>query len=235
MNTYIAVDIEATGLDPKREKILEIGALRVREGRIEETFHTLVNPYRPLPEHIVRLTGITQEMVKDSPDIGQTIPAFLAFCQELPLLGHRILFDYSFLKRAAVNTGVQWEREGMDTLTLCRKFMPLQEKKTLSDACMYYQVEGGDWHRALSDAQRTHLLYQKLKERHESACPGDFQPKLLIYHVKREQPASKRQKERLQELLKYHKIEAPMQIDHLTRNEASRLTDQILSAYGRMV
>ena len=109
-NSYVAVDLETTGLDPKMEKITEIGAIRVRDGVVEKEFHTLVNPRRPLSERIVELTGITDEMVADCPDVGEVIGGFLEFCEGLPLLGHRILFDYSFLKRAAVNSGVEWER-----------------------------------------------------------------------------------------------------------------------------
>lgn len=233
VNSYIAIDLETTGLDPKRDKIIEIGALRVSDGQIQETFHTLVNPRRPLRAEIIELTGITDEMVSGSPDTEQVIPRLLDFCGELPLLGHRILFDYSFLKRAAVNRGQKWERSGVDTLMLCRKFMPPQEKKTLLSACAFYAVEGEGWHRALADACRTHGLYQKLKERYGSDNEEVFQAKELVYQVKRQQPALKRQKERLQELLKYHRIEAPVQIDYLTRNEASRLTDQILAAYGK--
>lgn len=234
VNSYVAIDLETTGLNPKREKIIEIGALRVVEGKIQETFQTLVNPRRHLRAEITELTGITDEMLSESPDVDQVILKLLDFCQGFPLLGHRVLFDYSFLKRAAVNSGRPWERDGVDTLVLCRRFMPPKEKKTLLSACAFYQVEGEGWHRALADACRTHGLYQKLKALYGKEEEEAFQAKKLVYQVKREQPASKRQKERLQELLKYHRIEAPVQIAYLTRNEASRLTDQILSAYGRI-
>lgn len=233
LDSYIAIDIETTGLDPKKEKITEIGALRVREGKTEAEFHRLVNPRRPLSERITQLTGITDEMVADSPGIEAVIGELVAFCQELPLLGHRVIFDYSFLKKAAVNQGIDWERDGMDTLTLCRSFMPGDESKTLSSACRFYHVDPGTSHRALADAYAAHFLYQELKKQYGAAQGERFQVKKLIYKVKREQPATKRQKERLQELLKYHKIEAPVQIDHMTRNEASRLTDEIVSRYGR--
>ena len=234
VNSYLAVDLETTGLDPKREKSIEIGALRVLDGQVQETFHTLINPRRKLRSETIELTGITDEMVALAPDIEEVIGRFLSFSQEIPLVGHRILFDYSFLKRAAVNQGLKWEREGVDTLELCRALMPPEKKKSLLAACAYYKVEGGGWHRALADAWRTHELYQKLMTGHGTEHPERFLAKRLSYPVKREQPASKRQKERLQELLKYHRIEAPVQIDYLTRNEASRLTDQVISAYGRL-
>ncbi len=234
INSYIAIDTETTGLNPKKEKITEVGALRVRDGKPEAEFHTLVNPRRPLSQHIIQLTGITDQMVADCPGVEEVIGELVDFCQELPLLGHRILFDYSFLKRAAVNQGITWEREGIDTLTLCRAFMPEEESKTLPCACRFYHVDPGTSHRAMSDAYAAHFLYQELKKCYGAKQPERFLSKRLICQVKREQPASKRQKERLQELLKYHKIKAPVQIEHLTRNEASRLTDEIISKYGRI-
>ena len=234
VNAYVAIDVETTGLNPKKEKIIEIGALRVREGKVEEEFHRFVHPRRALDERIAALTKITDDMVKDSPGIEEIIGEVVEFCQDLPILGHQVMFDYRFLKRAAVNQGIEWEREGIDTLKLCRIFMPEGESKALPQACRYYQVDMGDNHRALSDAYGAHALYQELVRRYQDKEPQRFCAVRLNYKVKREQPASKRQKERLQELLKYHKIKSPVQIGHLTRNEASRLTDEAISKYGRI-
>ena len=80
----------------KREKIIEIGALRVLDGQVQETFHTLINPRRKLRSETIELTGITDEMVALAPDIEEVIGRFLTFSQEIPLVGHRILFDHSF-------------------------------------------------------------------------------------------------------------------------------------------
>ena len=99
-NSYIALDLETTGLEARLEKITEIAALRVVDGRVEERFVTLVNPMRQLGERIRELTGITDDMVKDAPVIGDIIGDVVRFCGNLPLLGHNILFDYAFLKRA---------------------------------------------------------------------------------------------------------------------------------------
>lgn len=76
-------------------------------------------------------------MVENAPDIGDEIGEFLDFCGQLPLLGHHVIFDYSFLKRAAVNQGLEFERTGLDTLQLCRRFMPQEEKKNLEAACRF--------------------------------------------------------------------------------------------------
>ena len=90
---------------------------------------TLINPGRPISEKITQLTGITDEMVRTAPLMENVIGELLAFCGGLPLLGHNILFDYRFLKQAAVNSQLECEFEAVDTLTLCRHLMPPDEKK----------------------------------------------------------------------------------------------------------
>ncbi len=232
--SYIAVDVETSGLNPKLDRIIEAGAVRVEDGRETAQYRTFVNPRRELDARIVELTGITEAMVEHAPDIGDIIGEIVGFCGELPLLGHHVIFDYSFLKRAAVNAGIPFEKAGIDTLRLCRLLMPEEERKTLEAACAYYGIGREGAHRALGDARDAHRLYQSLAaaaaQEHEEA----FQPKPLIYKVKREQPASKKQKEDLQYLLKYHKISLPVQIEHLSRNEASRWIDRVISQYGRI-
>lgn len=232
---YIAIDIETTGLNPKTDKMIEIGAVKVIKGQITETFSTLVNPRRQLEEGIIQLTGIDDGMVADAPWVEEAIEKTAVFCGGFPLLGHHISFDYSFLKKAAVNAGITFEKEGIDTLALCRRFMPREEKKNLEAACRFYQIKPAGCHRALWDALAAHELYQALLQNHGTAAPEAFKSQNLIYKVKKEQPATKRQKEGLRELLKYHKIDITVQIDYLTRNEVSRWKDKIISQYGRIV
>lgn len=237
VNSYIALDLETTGLNPKEDRIIEIGAVRVVDGAEIGVFSSLVNPRRELPERAADLTGITGDMLRSAPGIEEVIREAADFCGDLPLLGHNIRFDYSFFKRAALNWGdfSQWEKNGVDTLALCRKFMPKEEKKSLACACRYFQIVNESAHRAVSDARAAHRLYQELICRYGKEHPEAFSEKPLFCKVKKEQPATKRQKERLHDLIKYHKIDVSVQIEHLTRNEASRLTDQILSRYGRIV
>lgn len=232
-NSYVAIDIETTGLEPKIDKITEIAALKVVDGSVAGRYVTLVNPRRPLGARIVELTGITDGMLSGAPGIEEVIRPFVEFCGDLPLLGHNILFDYGFLKRAAVNCGLEFEREGIDTLNLCRAFMPSENKKNLAAACAFYCVDQVQAHRAEADALSAHLLYQRMFARHSGEREELFVPKSLIYRAKREQPATKRQKEYLQDLIKCHRIDVTVQIDSLSRNEASRMIDQILSQYGR--
>lgn len=232
-NSYIALDLETTGLEPKLEKITEIAALKVEDGVITERLVTFVNPGKQLEERITELTGITDEMLKDAPPIETVIEKVISFCRELPLLGHHIIFDYSFLKRAAVNSRLEFEKEGIDTLTLCRTFMEGDTKRNLGSACAYYSIPQSGAHRAEADAESAHLLYQEIRKRHGEQHPELFCPKALIYKAKREQPATKRQKEYLQDLVKCHRINITVQIDALSRSEASRMIDHIISQHGR--
>lgn len=229
---YIAIDLETTGLDAKRDKIIEVGAIRVQEGMETARYHSLVNPHRKLESRVQELTGIRDEMVEAAPDIGDIIAGIVDFCEGLPLLGHHVIFDYGFLKRAAVNHGIAFEKSGIDTLKLCRRLMPEGESKSLAAACAFFKIERKGAHRALKDAEDAHRLYQVLMRRFLDR-KEIFAAEPMIYKVKKEQPASKKQKEDLRYLLKYHKIDVPVEIDYLSRNEASRLKDQIISQYGR--
>lgn len=226
---YLCVDLETTGLSPKMDKIIEIGAVKVKSGKIVDTFETFVRPGVALPERIAELTGITEEDLASAPTITEVLPRFLEFAEELPLLGHRILFDYSFLKRAFVNVKLPFERKGIDTLKLSRKLLPDLPSKRLGDLCEHYQISI-QAHRAMEDARATHFLYQKLCEAFSEKNEKDFEPIPLIYKVKREGPATKAQKERLERLLVQHGITPDYDIEMLTKNEASRLIDKILAA-----
>jgi DNA polymerase-3 subunit alpha (Gram-positive type) len=232
--TYIAIDLETTGLNPKLNKIIEIGAIKIINGKEAGEFQTFVNPYQQLPEEITKLTGITDEDLENAPGIETVIREFLEFAGDLPLVGHQVIFDYSFLKKAAVNQRLSFEREGIDTLKLARKFMPAEEKKNLRAACEYFGIVPIESHRALADAKAANQLLLELEKHYGTENPRAFLPEKLNYKVKKEQPASKRQKEHLQDLLKYHRISLTVQIDHLSKNEISRITDKIIGQYGRI-
>ena len=149
------------------------------------------------------------------------------------MVGHNIMFDYSFLKQCAVNQGIAFEKEGIDTLKLAREFLPEAEKKTLEYLCAYLNIPRGRNHRALEDAMAADFLFRYLSEQFGEAEPGAFLPKPLLYKVKKQSPATKRQKKYLKELEAWHKIDLDVEIDSLTRSEASRITNRVLKAYGK--
>lgn len=234
---YVVLDLEMTGLNAKRDKIIEIGAVRVKDGQLAGTYRTLVNPGRSLTEPVKQLTGIQDEDLKDAPYIDEVMKDFLSFAGTECLVGHSILFDYSFLKRAAVNLGYSFERDGIDTLKIARKCLKDLPCKSLPSLCSHFGIAYAP-HRALEDAMAAYHLYQRLCMEFEkgeyAAC---FEPKPLIYKVKKESPATKIQIRQIMRLLEnqgltdfYTKPDSPqyVNIDKLTRNEASRFVDTIL-------
>ena len=121
---FVVLDLETTGLSVKEDQILEIGAVKVQGGEVTASYETFVNPGRKVPERITELTGIRDEMIADAPDVETAVRGFLDFCGGLPLLGHNILFDYSFIKQAAINARLDFEKEAWDTLKIARKALP---------------------------------------------------------------------------------------------------------------
>lgn len=232
-DSFISVDIETTGLSPVKDKIIEIGALKVVEGKVIEEFDILIDPRVELPERIVELTGISQDMLTGRPTIEEVLPKFLEFAKDLPLLGHNIVFDYSFLKTAAAKQKLVFERKGIDTLQIARTLLSDLESKSLEALCQYYGIVNKKHHRAFEDAKATMMLYEKLSS-HENATSELLKSKPLVYRVKKVEPATLRQKKLLKDLIKYHKIEIRQSIDTMTKSEASRLMDQIFSTYGRL-
>lgn len=234
VNSYIALDLEMTGLNPKLDKIIEIGAVKVIDGKIVDTFESFINPGRWLLDDIVRLTGITNEMLEDAKSPKEVCLPLYRFLNGFVLLGHGLQFDYSFLKKYAVNEDISYEAEGIDTLRLARKFLTETESNRLSDLCAHFGIEHRA-HRALSDALAAHKLYQRfLKDFYNEENRSGFEPIKLNYTVKKEQPATKRQMENLQALLNYHGLCSEYEIAYMTRNEISRYTDKIILQYGRM-
>lgn len=247
INSYISIDLETTGLNPKLDRIIEIGAVKVVDGQIVDTFETLINPGRKLEERITDLTGITDEDLADKPYIEDVLPKLFEFMEEpdvsrdlpkvigekagactLPLLGHSILFDYSFLKKAAVDRKVKFEKWGIDTLKIARKYLPELEHRSLGYLCNYYQIPHKA-HRALNDAEATHLLYQRLCQEFYREEEALFDRHPLQFQVKRDTPITIPQKEQLYRLMKQHNLTVDVDVERLTRSEASRLADQLLA------
>lgn len=236
LKDYLAVDIETTGLNPKTDRIIEIGAVRVRGGEIAESRDWLINPRCSLPEFVVNLTGITEAMLADAPAIDSVISEFADFCGDDVLLGHHIITDYSFLKRNAVNRKIPFEKKGIDTLKPSRVIFADMEKKTLSFLCERLGIASERNHRAADDALATVRLYNLLAEKASGNEEWEklLRPIQLVYTVKKEGPITAAQKRQLTGLLEHYGISAGCDIDSLTRNEASRRIDNIISLYGRI-
>lgn len=232
--TYVALDLETTGLRPKYDRILEIGAVKVEEGRVTGTYETFIDHGVEIPERITGLTGITGEMVKGAPEAREALAGFLEFAGEAVLLGHNVLFDYSFMKRGVVNMGGTFERKGLDTLKISRLCLPELPGKSLDRMAAHYGILQEHHHRALDDARTAARLYGCLMEEFGRKRPDLFEAAPLHFKIKREGPATNSQKVHLRDLIKYHRIKSNVKIETLTKNEASRMIDNIISQYGKI-
>ncbi len=235
VNEYVVLDLEMTGLSAKTDQIIEIGAVKIKENKIVETFDCLVDPNCKIPTRIVELTGITDEMVKTGLDKDFAMEKLLSFIDGYILVGQNINFDYSFLKQWAVNHKRPLEAKACDTLKIARQLLPAEQSKKLESLCVYFGIERTRDHRALDDAIETWKIFEKLrvlaKEKEmEERC---FTPQELVYHAKKQSPATPRQIQRLKEYREKHQILDEINWENLTKSEASRIMDKYILVHGR--
>ena len=132
-NDYVIFDIETTGLSPETEMITEIGAVKMVGGRVVDKFSQLIDPKRPIPQNIVELTGITDEMVAGKPEISEVLPEFLNFCgKDTIIVAHNAKFDMSFIRAWAKRLGYEVNNKVEDTLELSRELFPDQKSHKLN-------------------------------------------------------------------------------------------------------
>jgi DNA polymerase-3 subunit alpha (Gram-positive type) len=158
---FIMFDIETTGLNPYTDKITEIGAVRLKNGEIAEEFSTLVNPGIPIPESIKSLTGITDEMVKDSPSIDEVIPKLLEFFGNLPVVAHNAGFDMGFLSFNAQRLGLKVANPVLDTLELSRILLPKLKRHRLDNVAEHLGIKIEKHHRAVDDCRTLGRIFAK--------------------------------------------------------------------------
>ena len=161
MARIVSLDIESTGLDPEKDAIIEIGAVAFDGRRIEGEWSTLVNPGRRIPPFITQLTGITDHMVRESPGIREVTAELAKFAGDAPILGQRIAFDLSFLRRH----GLFRNNEAIDTYDLAAVMMPRAGRYNLGALGQQLNILLPATHRALDDARVTQAVFQQLYER----------------------------------------------------------------------
>lgn len=231
---YVALDIETTGLRPEQDEIIEIGAVRYREGVPVETYSSLIKPKTMISTRITEITGITNEMVKNERPCEEVLPEFLAFVGNEDIIGHNVRFDYSFLKAHAYKQKKGFDNKAIDTLYLAKKLHTDLESRALGAMCLHYGIVNEHAHRAYDDAKACAELYEKMYNQFGVINPELFLAKTIIYKVKKEESITNRQKFYLNDLMKYHKINLEMSVDSLTKSDASRLIDKIILNYGRI-
>ncbi len=161
---FVILDTETTGLRPGPDRVIEIAGIRMRGGEVVGSFSSLVNPGRRLPPFIVKFTGITQEMVTYAPKAQEVLPDFLHFIDGAILVGHNIGFDIGFLSYEARLLGRNFPIDGLDTITLARRFLPALRRFKLDSVADHLKIPAANRHRALGDAKVTAAIFVRLLE-----------------------------------------------------------------------
>ena len=164
---FITFDLETTGIHWEFHEIVEIGALKFKEGQLDSNFCTLICPPKEIEWQASKITGITNEMVKDKPKVEAVLPKLLNFCGHYPLVAHNASFDFRFLKKALDRFQLPYPRGVfVDTLTLSQKLIPGLPNYKLSTLVQYLQVpQKEDFHRAEADAYYCAYLFLHLLEK----------------------------------------------------------------------
>ena len=149
---YIVFDFETTGLSRKKDRITEIGAVKVLDGKIIDKFSSFVNPGMPIPPKITELTGITDDMVKDAPYEDEAVPAFLEFCGDGVMVAHNAPFDMGFLNEAKSRLGIEKAQTSLDTVELSRALYPNLKNHKLDTLARHLEMDSFNHHRACDDA-----------------------------------------------------------------------------------
>ncbi|MBE6935755.1 MAG: PolC-type DNA polymerase III [Ruminococcaceae bacterium] len=157
----VVFDIETTGFKPATEAIIEIGAVKIRNGDIIDRFSEFVNPKKPIPANITELTGISDDMVADAKPIEDVLPRFLDFVGNCPLSAHNASFDVGFINYDCAKLGIQREFTSIDTLTLARALLPQERHHKLDDVARALDLGDFNHHRACDDAEVTGRILLK--------------------------------------------------------------------------
>lgn len=160
--TFCVFDLETTGFAPENDRIIEIGAVRIRDGKFIDTFNTYIDPKRPIPEKIITLTGIKDSDVMGQPTIEQVLPDFYKYTQDCILVGQNVQFDYGFISVNGAKQDIYFENEMMDTIVLAKKYVPTLKKYNLAKLTKYFNVENLSAHRGIYDAIATAEVFIKL-------------------------------------------------------------------------
>lgn len=165
LSDYVVFDIETTGLDSSYDEVIEIGAIKVKNNKIVSEFNSLVKPRNEIDEYITELTGITNEMVKDSPTIEEILPDFMDYIGNDILIGHNVNFDINFIYDNLYRSKLDvLTNDFIDTMRISRKLLPELPHHRLIDLAKYFKIDSTNNHRSIKDCEITMNVYENLKE-----------------------------------------------------------------------
>lgn len=159
---FVCFDLETTGFSAKKDRITEIGAVKIVNGVITDTFSTFVNPQRPIPTKITELTGITDAMVSDAPSDVQAVDDFLKFCGEAVLVAHNAPFDTSFIREVCEKSGREYAYTSVDTVAICRSILKDIKNCKLDTVAKFLRLPEFNHHRACDDANILAQIFLQL-------------------------------------------------------------------------
>ena len=154
-NEIVVFDVETTGFDATENEIIEIGAVKLKEGKMVEVFSTFIKPVKPIPSEITQLTSITNEMVENAPSVNQAMPDFYKFCHNCVLVAYNIDFDYKFINAASTKCGYKFTNRQVDALYLARLNVAGAKNFQLKSIATKLGVTLDGAHRAINDAIAT--------------------------------------------------------------------------------
>ncbi len=193
--TYCILDIETTGISKITEKITEFGIMKVKNGEVIDTFECFVNPEKPIPQRVVEVTNITDEMVKDAETIDIVLPKVIEFCKGTTIVAHNANFDVGFIRENARRLGLEFNYPWIDTLALAKELFPERKKYKLGLIAEDLGIKVDVAHRALADVDTLKKVFdvmlEKLKEKEiskfkdvDSSLAQDINYKTLpTYHA----------------------------------------------------
>ena len=161
-DTFVIFDLETTGFSAEVDRIIEIGAVKIKNGEIVDNFSKFVNPKIPIPFRIEKLTGINDSMVMEAEPIEKILPEFLEFCGDAVMVAHNAGFDTSFIINNAERLGIKYDPTIMDTVLLAQFVIPNLHNYKLDTLCKHLAVSLENHHRAVDDAQATAYIYLKM-------------------------------------------------------------------------
>lgn len=160
-DTFVVFDLETTGLHKNHNKIIEIGAVKIKRGEIIDSFNTFVNPHEKINYKIQQLTSITDEMVENAPSIEEILPEFIKFIGSAVLVAHNADFDAGFISSAANSMGITLDNTVLDTLSLAKVLLPDLTRHGLSSLVKHLNINLFNHHRAEDDAHATAIMFMK--------------------------------------------------------------------------